>query len=184
MSEDWNEFFYLDPATPSGLRWKASDRLTQDDTAAGSLLREGRYSVIIRVDGKEKRRYCHRIVYEMNHSVNASGMLVDHFDGVPTNNLIGNLRLVTVSGNNRNRGRDSRNKTGTTGVTYIVVEGYPYYTAHWVDTKRRFKHFSVTKLGDAGAKAAAIQHRKCKIAELNAEGAGYTGRHGLSREAA
>lgn len=178
MSEDWDEFFYLDSSTPSGLRWKASDRMTQDDSAAGSLLREGRYSVMIRVHGREKRRYCHRIVYEMNHNVDATGLLVDHFDGVPTNNLIGNLRLVTSSENNRNRGRDSRNKTGSTGVAYVVTEGYPYYVAHWIDTKRRFKYFSVTKLGDAGAKAAAIQHRENRIAELNTKGAGYTERHG------
>lgn len=102
------------------------------DAATGSFTwrinRKGRYARIgaraecrrpdgylrIGIDGRIY--YIHRLVWLIERGPIPEEMEVDHIDHNPANNRIGNLRLVTSSGNRRNRSRDSRNKSGITGV--------------------------------------------------------------------
>ena len=84
----------------------------------------------------------------------------------------------------RNVSIRSDNTSGITGVQYASkkVKGviYEYWVATWNDLngKSNRKRFSLLQYGDQKAKELAIQHRKLMIEELNAQGAGYTERHG------
>jgi len=46
------------------------------------------------------------------------GYFVDHINHIRDDNRWENLRLVSASGNSRNRGMSSRNTSGVTGVTW------------------------------------------------------------------
>ena len=152
---------------------------------AGNLDSDGRYSVAFRVDGKQKRRYCHTIIWEIFNGEVPHGYQVDHIDGDPKNNAISNLRIVTSQGNNRNRGVDSRNSSGVTGVSRTIVNGYSYWTASWVDLngKRKCKHFSTAKLGEVLAFQEATAFRNAMLVEINkCSEFKYTDRHGKLKE--
>lgn len=70
--------------------------------------------VRIGIDGKSE--YAHRLAWQMAVGPIPKGMEIDHIDHDPSNNRLSNLRLVTSSGNRRNRSRDSRNTSGVNGV--------------------------------------------------------------------
>lgn len=57
---------------------------------------------------------------------------------------------------------------------------YHYYVAHWCDIDGEYqgKYFSIDKLGESEAFRLACEYRQQRIEELNAQGAGYTARHG------
>lgn len=60
--------------------------------------------------------YAHRWAWRIAVGPIPHGMEIDHIDHNPSNNALSNLRLVTRSGNRKNRSRDSRNKSGINGV--------------------------------------------------------------------
>ena len=76
---------------------------------------------------KVKTVLLHR--YIMN---DPKGMIVDHIDGNPLNNLKSNLRVCTVEENSQNRAKNKNNTSGHKGVcwdkscdkwiTYIYIE--------------------------------------------------------------
>lgn len=52
----------------------------------------------------------HRVIWELVYGAIEEGYVIDHIDGNPSNNSLSNLRLVTYSGNSRNRASiDGRN---------------------------------------------------------------------------
>jgi hypothetical protein len=79
---------------------------------AGCKRSDGYCSVVI--DGR--RIYSHRLAWMFEVGEIPDGMEIDHIDHNPSNNRISNLRLVTKTGNRKNRSRDSRNKSGVNGV--------------------------------------------------------------------
>lgn len=81
------------------------------------------YDVVV-VDGGA--HLVHRIVWEMHNGEIPYGLCIDHINGVRNDNRICNLRLVTVSENNRNKRLDKRNKIGVHGV-------------YWEKDRRRYK---------------------------------------------
>lgn len=84
----------------------------------------------------------------------------------------------------RNISIKSNNTSGFTGVHLVstLVKGviYQSWVATWssLDGKSNRKWFSILKYGYEKAKELAIEYRKSKIEELNAQGAGYSDRHG------
>ena len=97
-----------------------------------------------------------------------------------------NCRWITQTLQTRNKGMDSRNKTGVTGV-YIWIDSksdHKYYvaTAKSLDDKNLRKHFSVKTHGEELAFLLACKYREELIEQLNREGAGYGELHGLSKE--
>ena len=58
----------------------------------------------------------HRVVFKLVHGTDPDQ--IDHIDGDPKNNRIGNLRSVSHAENQRNVRRHSRNKSGVTGVVW------------------------------------------------------------------
>lgn len=84
--------------------------------AAGCNRPDGYVRIII--DGRID--YAHRWAWRIAVGPIPHGMEIDHIDHNPSNNALANLRLVTRSGNRKNRSRDSRNKSGINGVHWSV----------------------------------------------------------------
>lgn len=80
---------------------------------AGAITHGGRYRTVVVLG---KRYYCHRLAWEIVNGPIPSGLCIDHIDGNGLNNRIANLRVVTLSDNQRNRRMVKTNKTGIQGV--------------------------------------------------------------------
>jgi len=64
-----------------------------------------------------KRYVAHRIAWTIYYGEPPKSQ-IDHISGVRSDNRIGNLRSVSPTENSRNMARQSRNKTGFSGVTW------------------------------------------------------------------
>lgn len=86
----------------------------------------------------------------------------------------------------RNRGMDTRNKTGVTGIrTWIDKDTQVLYyvaEAQGLDGKRVSKHFSTAKYGEDGAFNLAIAKRKEFMNLLSENGIEYGINHGIQKE--
>lgn len=111
------------------------------------------------------------------------GLEVDHKDGNRLNNRIDNLRIVTPALNARNQKKKVTNLSGVSGVHFKedIVKGRVY--SRWIAQvfdltgKRLSKSFSCQKYGEE-AFVLACQTRDAMLSGLNAQGAGYSTRHG------
>jgi hypothetical protein len=104
----------LDYERETGLfRWRIyRSRGARAGDLAGSLKRHG--YVLITIDGVSY--YAHRLVWFHEHGRWPSGM-IDHLDGVRSNNRIGNMRDTTQYVNQQNRATETRcNGSGFIGA--------------------------------------------------------------------
>lgn len=193
MKEKLNltEIFYYDETSPSCLRWAVNvpyrglfggSSLKRKVGDVAGCLQAPRKGAPYRwkIKYQQKAYMAHRVVYELHFGPIDSQLVIDHIDGNPENNKIENLRLVGQSVNARNVKKNRNNKTGTSGVTYRVVNNFEYYAAAWSDLngKQKNKYFSINKLGEELALFLAEEYRQHQIDLLNLAGAGYTDRHG------
>lgn len=184
----WSDYFRYCTESPSGLVWRIDRyrgkplyKFISDGDLAGSLNSSGRWVVSLH----NKLYKCHRIVFEIVHGTIPQGMIVDHKDGIPGNNISDNLRVVFPAVNSRNQKRRRINTSGVTGVykQENTTKGgvkHIYWTAIWSLPcgKQVTKSFVVRVHGEAEAFRLACEWRDKMIEELNASGAGYTDRHG------
>ena len=186
--EEINKKFYYDPSSPSGLRWKENIYtgkfnkivIAEKDSVAGSLSNRGYYDVVV----KKKHHGAARVVWMLHNGPISSSEQVDHIDRNKINNCIDNLRIVDVRVNSQNRGMNSRNKSGITGVTfYFTKSGIKMWSAHWTHNgKSCKKDFSTRKYGEQLAFDLAVKTRCEMIAYLNSTGENYSPTHGFSKE--
>lgn len=179
---EFNDKYYIDESSPSGLRYKVNVYAGNDycslmksiDDVAGVM--DSNCSWVLTHNHKPVR--VHRVVYLLANKIIDSQFVVDHIDGNPSNNLVSNLRLVTQAENRRNLAKDKRNVTGHTGVA--CGRNGENYRASVVllNGKRVEKSFSAAKYGTEEALRLAVEWRNNMIKELNEQGAGYTDRHG------
>lgn len=183
------EYLKYDELSPSCLVWiknipsgqNSNRQITTSGTCAGFKVSDGSW----RVGLKGKVYLAHRIVFALNTGRINDNLLVDHVDGDRSNNRIDNLREVTYAVNMRNR-KKVDNKSGVTGVYFTAVPSgnkisvNEYYMAcvYLLDGKCSSKKYSISKHGKEEAFRLACQWRKEQIEQLNANGAGYTDRHG------
>jgi hypothetical protein len=178
--------FYYDPTSPSGLRWGVdryggehyTTRKVSVGDVAGCVSSAGYW--VVNYDGKYFK--AHRMIYELTHGPIPADMVVDHIDGKRCNNIVENLRLVSITVNLRNQHRRLNNTSGHTGVSFTTTKnGCGLWQASWRDLKGRARKraFSSAKYGFMPAYLMAVKHRRQMIEQLNTEGAGYTDRHGI-----
>lgn len=95
--------------------------ITDDIPEVEELLRERCYRALV---GKRDVRpysrdgYFYRRLMQKLHGEIPEGQEVDHIDRCPLNNTRTNLRLVSRSKNNRNRGRHKSNNSGNKGICW------------------------------------------------------------------
>jgi len=179
----FNEYVYYDETSPTCLRWKvqivygANKRVREIGDTAGNLSFNSN-SRKLTIQGKSYA--LHRIVWLLNNGPFDYSKVVDHIDGNHNNNLISNLRLVSQEQNMRNKSGYGKSKIS--GVNKIIGKtGKPQsWRAQIVNNngKNIQKYFSISKYGEEEAFRLACQWRKEQIEQLNANGAGYTERHG------
>ena len=176
----YNKFFKYDPESPTGVVSKLTGKVVGSFRYREDGSRKG-----IQLHCRQLREgpFAHRVIWEMLNGPIPSGLVIDHIDGNPFNNLISNLRVVTQAVNTRNKKLYSTNTTGIAGVSIINPnKNYPlgafeaqYYTS---DKKRVHKTFNIATYGEEKAKELAAQFRIDGIEEANRNGANYSERHG------
>jgi len=186
-SIEWNDYFYLDESSPSGLKWKVDRKSGKNHTRtmvfagdnAGTILKTRRRWYV----NLNRSYLVHRIIYVLLYGSIDNNLVVDHLDGNSLNNKYENLKLKTHKGNTQNAKKRVDNKSGHVGVSFNSSErpGGPvnsYWTASWCNMKggQQHKHFSIRKFGDYEAMQLAIEYRDKQIELLNRQGAEYTNR--------
>lgn len=160
----FNAKFYVDETSPTGLRHKtavyAGPKLSScmakvGDVAGNLSLSDGYYSIM--VDRKVYR--VHRIIYLLAYGSIDSLKVIDHTNGIKTDNRISNLRLVTQFENMRNKRIMSNNITGVSGVCYHKSSN-SYRASIKLQYKRLSKNFSINKYGEEQALRLATEWRK------------------------
>ena len=106
---------------------------------------------------------------------------IDHSSGYSKENC----RWISIAAQQRNKGINSRNSTGVTGVHIWIDKknGGKYYVASCIShisKKIINKFFGVNKYGDEFAFFLACEMRDLYIRKLNLQGAGYTDTHGVN----
>ena len=187
-SIDWGGIFYYDETSPSFLRYAVDTVKKRKGDVAGCKA-NGYY--VVQYNGSSWP--AHRVIWIILKGYLENDFVIDHIDGNQLNNNIKNLRKTTQKYNRRNASMQVNNKFGKTGVCFTTVKDksrgvlYTYCTASWYEdeggkTRHVTKYFSVNKMGLLPAHAAAIKFREDRIAELNANGYGYTDLHGSIKQ--
>lgn len=110
-----NELFTYEPKTGI-LRWKNIKPWgrRQPGAIAGTTDKCDRVKISI----NNKLFFAHRIIWIMVYGDIKAGLVIDHINGVPNDNSIKNLRLVTQQDNQKNTRITKNNKVGVMGVYY------------------------------------------------------------------
>jgi hypothetical protein len=190
-SVNWSVLVQYCTNSPTFLKWKTSVGVCGKEKSvgdfAGSLcyFKNGtnKHSVLT---VKSQKYYLHRVIWTLLKGEIPEDCVINHIDNNPHNNNINNLELCSKAQNSRRtklqRGNlSSRNKSGFNGVTVVSKKNVEvYYAAYYYNSCGKLikKCFNILKHGKEEAFRLACQWRKEQIEQLNANGAGYTERHG------
>lgn len=148
--------FSYDPKT-GDIRWKVkpSGRKQQDigDFAGGASGSAG----YIRVQVFGRMFQAHRLAWALHYG-EWPGALIDHINGIKTDNSISNLRLASHTQNMRNAASHSSSTSGFKGVDYMKARNC--WRAR-ISTPEGDKHIGTFPTNAAAARAydeAAIQY--------------------------
>lgn len=177
MLENLSEIFFYAEDSPTGLRWKISPSFSVKigDIAGTPVNFNGvlRYRVMY----QRKVYLVSRVIFKMFNPDMDDSLYVDHFDGNPLNNCIGNLRLVSAATNSQNKSMNRSNTSGKAGVYFHVKTNS--WRANWRENLIvKQKSFSCNKYSNAFE--LATTYRKNMLEQLNKAGECYTERHGTS----
>lgn len=112
----WSDYFCYDAET-GVLTWKVKRHGPNSciGKEAGSIKTDGRYRSFVL---SHKRYYTHRVAWEIINGPIPDGMCIDHINGNGLDNRISNLRITTLSVNQRNRRLPKTSRTGVPGVNH------------------------------------------------------------------
>ncbi|WP_272536299.1 MULTISPECIES: HNH endonuclease signature motif containing protein [unclassified Providencia] len=157
MKINWHEYFeYID----GHLFWLLNRR---GPVKKGDRVKNIDGKGYVRVMVNRKFYLAHRVIYEMHHGEIQEGHTIDHIDGDRLNNRIENLRSVTMSVNLRNRGMQSNNKSGFTGVYYAESLG------KWIASIGKTRLGKFTSFDEA---------KRARLSAIKSDPS-YTSRHGV-----
>ena len=91
-------------------------RIAKAGAIATSKNGNGYLEVKFRRNGRQITYYAHRVAWLLYYGIDPGANEIDHIDQDPTNNRIGNLRLVSHGDNMKNQRKRSDNTSGITGV--------------------------------------------------------------------
>ena len=119
--EELDRLFSYDSDTDTGeIRNKVdrgvAGRMVKAGTIATSKNSRGYLVVRFAKNGCNFRHLAHRVAWLLYYGVDPGANEIDHIDQDPTNNRIGNLRLVSHGDNMKNQRKRSDNTSGITGV--------------------------------------------------------------------
>lgn len=119
---NWGDYFRYEPETGK-LFWRISPSRAIRAGTEVCYINDG----YLRVGFKGRGYFAHRIIWGILHPEDpiADGEEIDHIDHNRTNNRPENLRKVPGIDNRRNKTKDHRNTSGTTGV------GWHSYHKKW-----------------------------------------------------
>lgn len=109
----------------------------------------------------------HRYILNLNRNHNNHTDYVDHINRDKLDNRKLNLRITDNSGNQKNKGIQSNNTSGISGVTYTQTSTGAGWIARvtTANKKRISKFFSENKYGKEQSKQLAIEWRNTKMIE-------------------
>lgn len=102
--------------------WKTKSSSTSPVTKNG----KGYLSVGVTFEDKYITYAQHRIIYALFHG-DENPPLIDHYNRDTTDNSISNLRPSCKAGNAKNRKMSKLNKSGITGIKFVVRESGHYF---------------------------------------------------------
>lgn len=147
----FDEWFYVDETSPSGLRWKKKPTRSKflKDSQAGSILTTEAGKKYWQITLLYRVYKVHRIVYLLSHGETCVDKVVDHIDSNGLNNKIKNLRLVNFKDNSTNMKNVS--STGIHNLHEHKCKGKSRgYIVKWCSRetgKSTVKLFSFSKFG-------------------------------------
>ena len=189
INVDYNEIFYYDFNSPTGLRWKTirfgangSVRKRPGDVAGSFIRDKKKNKKCINVNLNGKITKVHRIIWIMLVGSIPDNMVIDHINGDPWDNRIENLKCKLQSQNCRNRSTSQLSNLGLRGIRLAEMnQGKNLYVEARVrigiNAEYKSKRFSLAQYSLDDAINLAKQWRTKEIASLNLKGYDYTERH-------
>ena len=192
---DWSQFFYYDTESKSCLKW-STDNVSIDgkrrtlkmgkDVGYLARAKNGRIRAWVvehNVCGKTRSYFVHRIIAVLRGE-KVNGFVIDHINGVPTDNRNENIRVTTQTINSRNKKPRTNSPYGISGVTFRQRKDGAFFTTRYSSNgSETTKMFSIQRLGLMEAFKQAVIYRQRAISKLNDEGYDYTDRHTLISDA-
>lgn len=145
-----SKLVYYDEGSPTGLRWLAKNTNASKyrvGDIAGYKSKSGYCDITL--NGKLYR--VHRIIWVLLNKSLDQNLVIDHINGIKSDNRISNLRAVSSAQNNRNMVL-GKPKTGIRNIAEVWSKnGISSFEVIWIEPKgkRRQKTFNVGKHGSA-----------------------------------
>lgn len=185
--EYFEKYFYFDPTSPTGIRWKVFNRAILEsnkrfhgDIAGFKKRVTGGEFMYYRVKLNGVNYAVHRIVWILNFGDIPDGYVINHKNCDTFDNNLSNLEICTQKENMRRRkdhvgvGLSRANTSGKTGVSLDVKidrksgKTNEYFKAFWTDLEgnHKSKGFKISEYGYDEAFRLASEYRDLAIQNL------------------